>query len=174
MNRSFKLGLALGLSGKPIQPALSQKDPIGFFYGQLAKEGEVPTYTFNGVDYVGAILPELPQDGKDPRWEWDTERFPYACIHDAGIGEKYRYDFLPFSVKPSYNSAEELMSFPTEAKTRFYTMHDELWENITGRDDPVSAGTIFGMPLPFWANFDIFDENGNKVIEKFKPIPVYE
>lgn len=36
-----------------------------FLYGHVAKEGETPTHTIAGVDYVGAILPALPEKTSD-------------------------------------------------------------------------------------------------------------
>ena len=169
MNRSFKLGLALGLSGKPIQLAPPQESPIGFFYGQLAKDGEVPTHTINGVDYVGAILPKLPPYGKDPYSEWDNERFPCATIIDW---DELGLWFMPFSVEPSYNSVEDFLSFLPQTEFKLYQYLHNSWD--AGEEGIAESGTKEEMPLPIWANFDIFDENGNKVIEKFKPIPVYE
>lgn len=51
--------------------------PQRYLYGHVAKDGEtVPDglikCTINGTDYVGAVLPQLP--------EWDKKKHPYALI----------------------------------------------------------------------------------------------
>ena len=36
------------------------REPVAFLYGHVAKEGETPTHTINGVGYVGVVAPKLP------------------------------------------------------------------------------------------------------------------
>ena len=56
--KSFLIGLALGLAGKPL-PISQGKEPIGYLYGHIAKEGETATHTIDGVGYVGVVCPDI-------------------------------------------------------------------------------------------------------------------
>lgn len=49
--RSFLIGLAIAFAGKPL-PISQGKEPVAFLYGHVAKEGETPTHTIDGVDEV--------------------------------------------------------------------------------------------------------------------------
>lgn len=48
--RSRVLGMILGSVSRGQFP---QREPVAFLYGHVAKEGETPTNTTNGVDDVG-------------------------------------------------------------------------------------------------------------------------
>ena len=75
--RSWLTGFALGLAGKPLPLIpVSKREPIGFFYGYEANEYQTPTHTFNGVDYIGAVLPDI-ETVYTPELQ---KEYPYAVM----------------------------------------------------------------------------------------------
>lgn len=154
---SFKLGLALALALPP-RPLAPVKEPIGYLYGHIAKEGEKATHAIDGVGYVGAVLPKLP--------EWDKEGYPYACIgyNTAGgdvllaVSESpFKYNGTVFGV---YCSKKYI--YLTNGKW------DALWLN-------------FNMPIyfdggAFWTSHDILNEDGSIYLDDADCvcIPIYE
>lgn len=74
-------------------------EPIGYFYGHETKDGEeVPDgcikHTINGVDYVGAVLPKLP--------EYDADVYPWAVILKRT--NTVEYDLIISSIQLCFNT----------------------------------------------------------------------
>ena len=164
--RSFWLGVSLGLAGKGLPP-IKTAEPIGYLYGHVAKEGETPTHTINGVDYVGAVLPEcaLPK--------WSNEIYPYLYI-----GYKADYpDYLPNKetiiacayqsprkfVEKSYGLIVENNNNPQE---KCFVKDLTTW--IEDTED-----WIYDY-YPFYSNTNIYKEDGTIYLAASDPIPIYE
>lgn len=166
--RSFLKGLALGLAGKPLEFAPGE-EPTAFFYGRVAKEGETPTHTFDGVDYVGAILPPLP--------EWDKTVYPYALITEVVQGE--RYHFVAFSTKPMAHPDNIMPEYiwygtqPTDdGATIEYicrTTDNDGW--VFKHDSSYFRDPLFNLR---WANHDALNTDGTIYLSAIDPIPIYE
>lgn len=74
--RSFVNGILMGLCGHPLAQG-EPKEPIGYLYGHIAKEGETATHTIDGVGYVGNVLPNI-ESVYTPELQ---ETYPYALIN---------------------------------------------------------------------------------------------
>jgi hypothetical protein len=153
-----------------------EKEPIGYLYGQVAKEGETPTHTINGVDYIGEILPKLPK--------WDDKAYPYAVVFHALWGILV----LCLSETPWVGTGEPHISvdatFGEEtinaSQAIQYTLIPESvewkYDSVT---DPVAlgqrVGNRYGLYGAVWSNHDIISADGKTVlVAKSDPIPIYE
>lgn len=132
-------------------------EPVAFLYGRAPKEGETPTHTIDSVDYVGVVLPPLP--------EWDTEAYPYALISAAYWAHKQLFCFAsaPVGTKGGGVSAlTEPISY--------------LWYNWTAgewTEGVAEIGSQFGAP--YWTNWGVLCEDESLYMEKSPdPIPIYE
>lgn len=146
----FWKGFIIGQALKPI--LWRAKEPIGYLYGHVAKEGETPTHTIDGVDYVGVITPKLP--------EWNKTTHPYAVI---GYGDNYGYQFTYSSSQLTANENGEIWP------SRFLTYHvsDDTW---------VSNNGAVSYITPIWTTKDILKENDSIFLAKSDCvcIPIYE
>lgn len=165
--RSRVLGMILGSVSRGQFP---QREPVAFLYGHVAKEGETPTHTINGVWYVGAVCPDI---FKVYTPELQAE-YPFALLIKAVDSESYWV----------YASAER--AYVTEGYTprlngpcaRFYyypeiypdktewtemTLGTEEWYTFGGWDDTI-----------LWANHDIPASVDTPSVSASQPIPVYE
>ena len=172
--RSFWLGVSLGLAGKGLPPIKTAEpvEPVAYLYGHIAKEGETVTHpNINGVDYVGAVLPKLP--------EWDRAAYPYAFIHYGFTNEKYTIHVL--NEKCHYRDwpAGRCGVLVSNASTRCsYALTDGewVWEGeaiyttaVTRGNDGTTVGEIV------WSNYDIRNETEQTLyLAAIDPIPVYE
>jgi hypothetical protein len=141
-----------------------QKTLVGYLYGHVAKEGETPTHIIDGVGYVGAALPKLP--------EWDKEKYPYALIRDAS-SQAHLYCFSDFYCGDNNYT-------PTDPK-RLYVSSDYFScrapHDDTSWTDPIygeSGGPSWDLPHITWTNFDVLNEDGTVFLAASDPIPVYE
>ena len=146
-----------------------QREPVAFLYGHVAKEGETPTHTINGVRYVGVVAPKLPAvDGYD---------FAYMQKYNEYLGGYHlRFSSVVGVEKDGY------LSFPAGGLYQLYSFRID--EGATQWDGG-STGT-WGEPsdnipgngglssIVAWTNFDILNEAGNVFFAKSKPIPIYD
>ena len=156
-SRSFWIGVALGLCGKPLH--FVQREPVAYLY--------------NGVR-----LPKLP--------EWDKMAYPYAFIreHESNImGSHFRdatlyvlpkVEYLEadngnwcVSLKNGYRASYILVSLTGEATE--YDYDGKEWSVF-------EDGTGFGAVITDfdWANFDVLNEDGSTYLATSDPVPVYE
>lgn len=142
--KSFQMGLAMGLSGKPLP--LAKKEPIAYLY--------------NGVR-----LPKLP--------EWDREKYPYAVITYMAITAQYKLSVFS-ECEHYKNSAGKLLvgsqSASQEELSGYYaaSLSDTEWHYA---DTPTRSAFANDVK---WANFDIQNEDGSIRLPASEPIPVYE
>lgn len=167
---SFKTGIAIALLSKGRQ--FPHREPVAFLYGHVAKEGETPTHTINGVGYVGVIAPKLPV-------EWNTDERPYGLIHTYGSTNELRltttkiplglYDLggdgnYTLSWEPDWGaSPEEFVNDGMNWVSYWYTPpHIEfsscIWSNYAIKDKIGATGPVG----------DVYRE------ADIDPIPVYE
>lgn len=158
---AFKIGLSLGLCGK----ALPWKaEPVAWWYGHVAKEGETPTHTIDGVGYVGAELLDI-------RTVWDDRiDMPHGVIALGGNG---RY-FLYISKRP-------LSHVGSQVTTTSLTLYTEYWHFETQTAAKHWDKTHTGMATLeinasdcIWTSHDILNEDGTVFLAATAPIPVYE
>lgn len=150
--RSFAMGMLPGAVSRAQFPQ-AQKEPVAYLYGQVAKEGETPTHTIDGVGYVGAVLPKLP--------EWDREAYPYAVIFQRG-GHGLRCASKPWVWTG--------LMFDSDGKAieAYCSMSADVW----GEFEKLStADRVSGF---FWTNHDILNSDGTVYLAASAPIPVYE
>ena len=179
MDADFWKGFYIGQSLKPI--LWRMREPIGYLYGHVAKEGETPTHIINGVNYVGAVLPKLPTPT-------DTVEYPFAHITkmtlSTGLVSLY------FSTGKMYrlNSKSYLALRPQTtllsgdvygARSWSFSLDNGVWS-----PDRMTNPTVFLESDPdkhlnhrwselLWSNHDIYDEDGNLYFAKSDPIPIY-
>lgn len=169
---AFKNGLSLGLCGK----ALPWKaEPVAWLYGHVAKEGETPTHTIDGVDYVGVVLPKLPV--------WNETAYPYAVITARYVTNVDSGAYILRLVdRPFVPSWTEAKIDPGSAYIAYRTYTDpfyedtaawgawEFYESGTADDSTVGITKVNAQ----WANTDIVDAFDSIICPKFEPIPIYE
>lgn len=161
--RSWCIGYALGLTGKPL--------PLG--------TGKVLV----GYSYNGAVLPALPSE---------VETHPYAVIwyteHNGADGKPHAW--LRLMDAPCTYSGSVIKGYTmTGSAIRFDWIADETtleWSGWLGLPDGMVAnqwvhsettsGTdiTVGTASSYWSNFDILDKNGAVHFEGSTAIPVYE
>lgn len=137
-----------------------KREPVAFLYGHVAKEGETPTHTINGVEYVGEILPEVQK----------THAYVYIGTLDV-LGNTYcawyasEYPFYMDSVGCTTEGYGSILSgavrTPIHAGSE-WDCTDISWD----------ANNHGGLPI--WANHDILSEDGAVYLAASDPIPVYE
>ena len=166
--RCFKEGLALGLTGAslPYTGDYTGKEPIGFLYGRVAKDGETPTHTINGVGYVGAVLPKVP--------EWDKKKYPHAYIRYVDDPNYYR--FFAFTKRPYANTVYSLLQVRHHGDY-FYTCVGEYIGSTEHWREPSenSYNIQYAEPsdaIYVWADFDIINEDDESIYFAKCPAPV--
>lgn len=159
--RSFKMGLALGLTGKPLPLAPSQKEPVAFLYN-------------------GAQLPPLP--------EWDREMYPYVHIYARNNLSKafvritsmpvYHDDILPDGYNGPEQSHIRASSDGIGLNYRYgydgkndWEPSDPLEVAYTAADTVSPVGVVV---YTLWTNTDIYNPDGSLHLAASEPIPVYE
>ena len=135
-------------------------EPVAYLYGHVAKEGETPTHTINGVGYVGWIGPKLP----------DTD-FPFLVM-DVTNHMLFAVD-SPFT---HYTDGQGRERVGTNGQDVNYS----CWWIFLGEGDwtPYGSGTspheFTPNTLGVWTNYDILNEDGSVYLAASDPVPVYE
>lgn len=164
--KSWLTGFALGLAGKPL-PISQGKEPIGYLYGHIAKEGETATHTIDGVGYVGAVLPNI-----DSVWTDELKKmYKYAYMYLDKDTSAYTLvvNSVPiYYIKESFRGAYlSLMSYFR------YKLNGGVWEFV--EKDGVVPIYIKEIDDFGWTNFDICTYEGDILyLAASEPIPIYE
>ena len=169
--RSRVLGMILASVSRGVFP---QREPIGYLYGHVAKEGETPTHTINGVDYVGAVLPKLP--------EWDRQKYPYAYIYYSSIFG-YSLFYSGAQLYAEYHEGKgryRITSCGVPVAARQWWYQNERWDHLS----QIDTWLIDYVGTTIWSNADMYlvvtDESGNQTLTdtvylpESEPVPVYE
>lgn len=155
------------LIGKRIasQRRKPQGEPVAYIYGHVAKEGETPTHTIDGVDYVGWTGPALPES-----------ELPYKVVGTFpgnDVVEYCAYSNNPlvvgYYVDGDYCEEIWLGDFVYDGGEVFgWKLADGKWEPL--RSDAVAMTPI----VPVWSNYDLLDIFNATFLSASDPIPVYE
>lgn len=141
----------------------------------LAASDPVTTYTnadvtINGVGYVGAVLPKLP--------EWDKTAYPYVAIgQSTSDGDYILYgNSVPTKIQENFLTGDIRWAFdlPDGSTIGFQYDHtDGKW--VLWREGDESVGVLLKNVTPVWTNHDIIDLRTDTVyLSATEPIPVYE
>lgn len=201
--KTFLSGLAMGLTGKG-NPTFAGSDvfgkgyitgaklrdkrrlPAAFLYGRAAEDGEKPTVIYDGVEYVGAILPDIKTC-----WNGDVkERLPYcvAKMRDSsgsvsfyvcsepmwlyGYWGSYPstwYEYVRMPLDSLYRSVYRDKSSAAEP-LYFYPDSDQVMDD----EDGGPGITELSNDTVVWANYDVERYAvGGLVCAKSEPIPLY-
>ena len=170
--------LAAFLTPHPIP----HREPIGYLYGHVAKEGETPTHTINGVDYVGVVAPKVlepPRNG----YPYEVIAGPYTLDGYTGVYYKHIAGEEQFSSYGVYNSWDD----PVAVYPRYLATTKELAD---GLNESLELSTNVGVNTwgdteevvyfdvslnILWTNTDIYNPAGKILyMEAIDPIPIYE
>jgi hypothetical protein len=173
---NFKVGLAAALCSKA--RALSKREPIGFLYGHVAKEGEeIPNgwikRTINGVDYVGMVLSDLPASPDETyKYQVIVARGDYFRAYTTSVE-------LKFEVSPSGDNWLIWEKQDDGVYKGFRSFDASLTYNGSVVDAPewkyMGHGTYLShFNSLLWSNYNILDESGTLILEKSDQIPIYE
>lgn len=139
-------------------------EPVAYLYGHVAGEGETPAHIVDGVGYVGAILPPLP--------EWDRETYPHAILTHNFRGDSVasltQYS-MSVSSKLIFQNNEESGLFGVCVEGSFHYKRSNGWGDFEQKDSNVA-----NYDIVVWANFDVLNEDGSIYLEKSDRIPIYE
>lgn len=143
--------------------AFYKPEPIGHFYGHETNEGETPTHIINGVDYVGAVLPDI-----NDVWT-DKETYPYAYV---SFYDRFGYElFVTDNILGAYTDGCMLIHHAV-TNALHYKFIDGEW---------VPQGdVVVDSPTPIWCSVDLYYLNeeflisGNLCLDASTPIPIYD
>lgn len=131
----------------------------GYLYGHVAKEGEIPTHTIDGVGYVGVVLPNI-----DKLWT-DKETYPYAVLFYGLNSGLVRLSFG--SGAPYYGEYNDFNGVWFRGTIASYALVDGVWEG--------AASTNTDMRRLIWSSHSIPNEfDGGIYFYAYDPIQVYE
>jgi hypothetical protein len=168
--RSRVLGMILGSVSRGQFP---QREPVAFLYGHVAKEGETPTHTINGVGYVGVVAPKIPVV---PEISGGFQNLLIA--EDWFWGAPPYYDMYCFPDKPSTfidlngNTAH---GFPSGAETVVLHSGINIDTGTAWNLKEETTDTYCRLPAIIWANYDVLNEDGKTLyLSASAPVPIYE
>ena len=149
-------------------------EPIGYLYGHVAKEGETPTHTINGVDYVGAVCPDI---FKVYTPELQAE-FPYGFMYRLNLGSRYTYYLIATKNKLYRVDNVGVVTGTGDGFSYLYTAisgdvngaTETQWQEIEVRTNENNNFPHY----PRWANYQMTYEDGTPFLEDTAPVPVYE
>ena len=167
--RSWLMGFAFGAAGKPGAQSPVGPMPVGYLYGHIAGEGETPTHTVDGVDYVGVVMDALP--------ERDEEKYPYLIVHDVGRWGAWASAGKTVSYIYSSIDGDYMVEF-AGGYLGTDPVHDENLQDTTQWHPWVEAAEdkneYIELSNILWSNFDVYYENGKLCLAASDPIPIYE
>ena len=184
--RDFVNGLIMALCCSPIAPP--KGEPVAFLYGRVAKEGETPTHTIDGVDYVGAVLQDI-----DDLWT-DKETYPYAVIlecNDFLYSEGLRYVMLmigevPFRIVKNKTGGTDIYGTYENGKYLFkkyycmtYTTTGDTYKPWYGGNSGDPTGFELSDKMNrytcWWTSHNLYNEDDTVYMsQSLEPIPIYE
>lgn len=153
--RSFKIGLALGLAGKPVLIG-GQRAPVAYLY--------------NGVQ-----LPKLP--------EWDESVYKYVYVVTTIYPEHpYHIYFQTAPWEPHGEGSDGFVYVLSDCTCMQYLWEpgDEAWtyfktSNVVGYDGGLSStGNVVNLEAIVWGNTDVYAKEGTLYLAASDPVPVYE
>jgi hypothetical protein len=167
------VSMTLGwLTGKRIasQRRKPQGEPVAYLYGHVAKEGEAPTHTINGVDYVGAVLPDI-NTVYTPELQ---KTHPYAAlVFDPIVGTEEWRATLYVTQEPADASYRGVKSPSASWRIASSTLNG-IWNLPVGvwGDYSELRSYVYDEDEPTWANYPVPNKDGSTFREFSDPIPV--
>lgn len=152
-----------------------------FLYGHVAKEGETPTHTIAGVDYVGAILPALPEKTSDNI----SLRVVRRVVRDTALFkfDGYYHTFIYAGCTCSVDSNGNLVitangvgsntSYPGKMQPVSDTLRSGAVEWSVGNSGSWVGTYSFPLDELIWTADTIYDTStGELIMSASDPIPV--
>ena len=176
--KSWLIGFALGLAGKPVPFAKNEPlvEPVAYLYGTPSESGNIGLRVGDTVTYyAGAVLSKLPEMA-----------YQYAAIvpNASAPYDGYAYNLWNFSAPLYISNATN--NGNASGRTRVYTEKGASYKSWKGNPDgkawdftnenSSSTGSVT-TEMPIWTNEDIYAEiDGNRslYIAASDPIPVGE
>jgi hypothetical protein len=143
--------------GQMIRGMRVKKEPVAYLYGHVAKEGETPTHTIDGVGYVGAVLPKLP--------DYDAEEYDKAFVSYIGNYNAAGDDLYQLFV--SNKSASTSNSYLQVTGHLYGYSETDGWFYDKALSDYIAHRYFV------WSNVDLVVK-GTVTLAASDPIPVYE
>ena len=154
-------GTILGLVSRGQFP---QREPVAYLYGHVAKEGETPTHTINGVEYVGAVLPALP--------EYDKTVYQYATLFYHETSTVSQYVVFVTDIRPYAEEYNVRIQAGSKCTVSEINVGEAEWGTFYESDFP--NGGLIDNDLIIWSNFDLLFEDGSVFLDASDPIQIYE
>ena len=148
--------------GEAVRRMRGKREPVAYLYGHVAKEGETPTHTINGVDYVGAVTPDI-----DTVWT-DKKTYPYCIVASNENGIAVNFRTAPIYIVGVEARTNEDCTFV------HYDLVDGVWS--FGYEYSVSANSMFSKNISSWCwtSHVLCYEDGSIALAASDPVPVYE
>lgn len=121
---------------------------------------ETPNVIIDGVGYVGAVLPALP--------EWDNTKYPYAVLAWSDYAGKYALmcsKYRPFYTTTGVDGKSTNRPVVGVTDSVRYALEDNVWglpESLLGTR---SMNLLDGYFTIVWTNFDVLDDDGSVYME---------
>lgn len=143
--RSFKLGLALGLTGKALP---FKREPVAYLY--------------NGVR-----LPKLP--------EWDKEKYPYAAILSFNEDYSVWVDLYVAENPLYLERISGGNCIPRNTQYMHWSMDGIAVQDWGqgNPNRTIGGGVNVGLPVYVWSNYDYLYDDGELYHSATNPVPVY-
>ena len=155
--------------------AFPQREPIGYLYGHIAKEGEelssfLSEYTVNGDRYIGIATHKLT--------EYDEKTWPYLIIYKLSTGIYYARAFLgqPLVYYSDTHDAYILQNsgYPGVCLVNYIDLeYSAEWGEWNEQEIPAFVTLGIGVSSVVFANFDVTYKT-ETLLKASGPIPVYE
>ena len=104
-------------------------------------------YLYNGVE-----LPQIP--------EWDKETYPYVAMTISANVVNALMSTEPLGVD-DFDLSDDRVGIKYYINTE---LNPDTWE--------LAANTNIGYIKPFWANYDVLNEDGTIYLAATEPVPV--
>lgn len=128
--------------------------PTMYLYGREATADETANVIIDGVGYVGAVLPKLP--------EWDKTIYPYAVM----VGNYFYALSVPVTCKKLMPYVTNIVA-PYVCSKLIEEPNDICWGELT---EYITDKTDYGTVV--WANHQILLDDGSEIIEQRNIIPM--
>ena len=132
--------------------AFPQREPIGYLYGHIAKDGE-KTHTINGVDYYGYVVPKFP--------ELDENVYKCAIMFERSAGLFDGCSLFVFSEQ--YSCVNQNPKMEVYAPLKMWQIQEDwqtsgaMWEpfGLETEESGIHQINYYGLSKPIWSNYVI-------------------
>lgn len=177
--KSWLMGFALGLAGKPLPIVQAKKEPIAYLYGTPSESGNIGLRVGDTVTYYDGIV------AADINTIYTDElkvQYPYAHISNSswtaanpdGLYSLYCFDTIMESYSTKLGSHGDSNIKPvggdlgTVNAMGMFAIIDETPEFVEPSSNKYG---ILGQKI-LWANYDHYHTNGTLLCAATSPIPI--